>query len=96
MMMPKVRTHANGRMTSPPKISSARRQARVVEPVITVRGSVSFTDWLSRSYSGSLATLLEVLADAVEDDDLVVHRVADHREDAADDEERDLEVRGTS
>ena len=31
MTMPKVSTHANGRITSPPKISSASEQASVVD-----------------------------------------------------------------
>src|ERR1019366_9234254 len=46
-------THANGRITSPAKKSSASVAASAVACVRTERGSVSFTDRLSVSYSGS-------------------------------------------
>ena len=46
-------THANGRITSPAKNSSASVAASAVACVSTERGSVSFTERLSVSYSGS-------------------------------------------
>ena len=51
--MPNAITHANGRITSPAKKSSASVAASAVACVRTERGSVSFTDRLSVSYSGS-------------------------------------------
>ena len=50
-MMPKVITHANGRMTGPPSRRSANVAPTAVPPVNAVRGSVSFTDRLSVSWS---------------------------------------------
>ena len=91
-------THANGRITSPAKSSSASVAANTVACVSTERGSVSLIERLSVVVQRLLALLLQVLAHAIEDDDRVVERVADHGEDRGDDGERDLEVhhaRGT-
>ena len=51
--IPNVITQANGRITSPAKISSASVAARVVACVRIERGSVSLIERLSVSYSGS-------------------------------------------
>ena len=51
--IPNAITHANGRMTSPAKNNSASVAANAVAWVITERGSVSLTERLSVSYSGS-------------------------------------------
>src|ERR1017187_2560622 len=47
VMMPNAMTHANGRITSPAKKSSASVAASAVACVRTERGSVSFTERLS-------------------------------------------------
>ena len=84
--------HENGRITSPAKISSDSVAASTVACVRTERGSVSLIERLSTSCSDSLRCLLQVLADAIEDDDRVVERVTDHGEERRDDGERNLEV----
>ena len=55
-----------------------------------VRGSVWFTLVLMTLSIGLAPVLPQVLADAVEDDDLVVHAVAGERQDGGDDVERQL------
>ena len=59
---------------------------------ISVRVSVWLTESLMILRSGSLRSLAQVLARAVEDDDRVVHAVADEREQGRDHVERDLEA----
>ena len=61
--------------------------------VMIVRDSVSFTDRLMRVARFSLRSLREVLADAIRDDDGVVHREADDREQAGHRREIELHVR---
>jgi hypothetical protein len=67
---PKNITSANGRITSPAKMMSDRRVARVVPWVRTLRGRVSFTERLRMSRSHLL--VFAGSPHPVEDDDGVV------------------------
>jgi len=55
--IPNAITHANGRITSPAKMSNASVAASVVAWVRTDRGSVSLIDLLSVSYNDSFRCL---------------------------------------
>ena len=89
---PNAMIHENGRMTSPAKMSSDSVAASTVACVSTERGSVSLIERLSTSRKRFLALLLQVLTNAIEDDDRVVERVTDDREERGDDGQRHLEV----
>ena len=84
--------HENGRITSPAKNSSDERRGehgRVRQHRARQRLVDRAVEHVAQRF---LALLLQVLAHAIEDDDRVVERVADHGEERGDDGERDLEA----
>ena len=91
-MIPTTNAKANPRSTGPPNINRHTALSNVKPPVRIVRLSVWLIDTLIRFGSDFALHQLQILAHAVEDDDLVIHRIADKSEKSRDHRQRKLEI----
>ena len=90
MMMPITNAKENPLSTSPPKMKRESTVMNVRPEVSTVRLRVWLMLRFTRSVKLLAAADAKIFADAVEDDDGVVHRVADQGENGGDDGQADL------
>ena len=82
--MPQIIAAVNERITGPPKKKRASSAMSSVSEVMIVRASVWLVARSMMSLHRHLLVVAQNLADAVEDDDGVVERVADDRQDRRD------------
>ena len=92
-MTPTMSANAKSLSVGPPKISSATIGSSVMNVVASDRRIVSHSETFDDRRERLAAHQRDVLAHAVEDDDRVVDRVAEYRQDRRDGRDRDLLVR---
>ena len=90
--IPMSSARTNSWVAEPPNRSSAVRVSTTVKLVVIDRPNVCRIEWLTISANGSPGVARPVLADAVEDDDRVVHAEADDGQHRGDEQAVDLDV----
>ena len=90
---PQIIAAVKERMTSPPKKYSAKSASSSVSDVMIVRASVWLVARSISSLERHLLVAAQDLADAVEDDDGVVQRIADDGQDRRDARQVEVDLR---